>query len=347
MIQDFPNKRKRHCETGVLVNMLEYYGHQLSEPMAFGIGSGLHFIYSPFYKVQKTIYPILRVHPTDIARKVSNRLDFIYNEMSFGNDADKARHALDNLLNRNIPVGLVVNVKELDYFNVAGGGIDFNGHIFSALGKDGDNYVIADTDNRLPNDDYILLDTKVLDKIRFSPGFSAPHGKCFYIKPKTNHTLDDALLRKAIIEGINETCNRMLRIPIRSVGAKGFHYFAKDLRRWEKKYNDRDICMRLMWYYKLIERAGTGGAGYRFIYADFLKEAASLLQNETIQQDTEKMYQDAELWREFTLNCRRYLKKDNNIKIEQIADIVDSIGDIENEIFRSLDKCIKKYIYAR
>ena len=96
-----------------------------------------------------------------------------------------------------------------------------------------------------------------------------------------------------------------------------------------------------MWYYKLIERAGTGGAGYRFIYADFLKEAAELLQNDTIQVAADKMSEDAELWRNFTLYCRRYLKKDSGVTINEIADIVDSIGDMENDIFRKLDKCIK------
>lgn len=341
MIHNFPNKRNRHCETGVFVNMLKYYGQEINESLVFGIGSGLHFIYSPFYKVQNTIYPILRVRPTDVVRKASDRLNIAYHEMSFGNNVEKASRALDELLEKDIPVGLVVNVKELEYFNVAGGGIDFNGHIFSALGKEGDNYIIADTDNRLPNDDYILLDEKILRRIRFSPGFSAPHGKLFYIEPLKNYSLSTESLKDATIKGISETCNRMLRIPVWFVGAKGFYYFAKDLRKWESKYNQREISMRFMWYYKLIERAGTGGAGYRFIYADFLREVAALLQNETIESAALKMSEDAELWRNFTLYCRRYLKKDSGISINEIADIVDSIGDMENVIFRQLDKSLK------
>lgn len=344
MIHNFPNKRKRHCETGVFVNMLEYYGCEISESMIFGIGSGLHFIYSPFYKTQKTIYPILRVRPTAIVRKACDRLNISYHEMSFGNNADKASRVLDALLEKDIPVGLVVNVKELEYFNVAGGGIDFNGHIFSALGKDGDSYVIADTDNRLPNDDYILLDDKILRRIRFTPGFSAPRGKLFYIDPlQEDYSVSKETLKDSAIKGISDTCNIILRRPIWFIGAgvKGFHYFAKDLRRWESKYNPREISMRFMWYYKLIERAGTGGAGYRFIYADFLKETAKLLHDEMIDSAACKMLDNAELWRNFTLYCRRYLKKDGGVTINEIADILDSIGDMEYDIFRNLDKYIK------
>lgn len=47
MIENFPNERRMHCETGVLVNMMEYYGFTISEPMVFGIGSGLYFMYFP------------------------------------------------------------------------------------------------------------------------------------------------------------------------------------------------------------------------------------------------------------------------------------------------------------
>lgn len=343
MIHNFPNNRRRHCETGVFVNMLEYYGYEISESMVFGIGSGLHFIYSPFYKTQNTIYPILRARPTAIVRNACDRLNIPFHEMSFSNDVDKASRVLDSLLEKDIPVGLVVNVKELEYFNVAGGGIDFNGHIFSALGKDGDSYVIADTDNRLLNDDYILLDDKILRRIRFTPGFSAPHGKLFYIDPLQNYSVSTETLKKSAIKGISGTCNIILRRPIWFVGAgiRGFHYFAKDLRKWESRYSPREINMRFMWYYKLIERAGTGGAGYRFIYADFLKETATILHDEVIGSAAAKMLENAELWRNFTLCCRRYLKKDSGVTITEIADIVDSIGDMECDIFRNLDKYIK------
>ncbi|MCH5690324.1 BtrH N-terminal domain-containing protein [Niabella sp. W65] len=41
-----------HCENGVTTALLKHYGvHKLTEPMAFGIGSGLFYIQLPFMKV--------------------------------------------------------------------------------------------------------------------------------------------------------------------------------------------------------------------------------------------------------------------------------------------------------
>jgi hypothetical protein len=45
MIENYPNPRRKHCETGTFLNMLDYYGYRdISEPMAFGIGSGIYFL---------------------------------------------------------------------------------------------------------------------------------------------------------------------------------------------------------------------------------------------------------------------------------------------------------------
>lgn len=45
MIENYPNVRRRHCETGAFVSMMEFLGYKISEPMTFGIGSGLYFLY--------------------------------------------------------------------------------------------------------------------------------------------------------------------------------------------------------------------------------------------------------------------------------------------------------------
>ena len=57
MIPTFPNQRRLHCETGVLVNLLEYYGYNISEPMAFGIGGGMYFLYFPWMKLMGFVLP--------------------------------------------------------------------------------------------------------------------------------------------------------------------------------------------------------------------------------------------------------------------------------------------------
>ena len=41
MLENFPNQRREHCVTGSLQNLMQFYGVELSEDLAFGIGGGL------------------------------------------------------------------------------------------------------------------------------------------------------------------------------------------------------------------------------------------------------------------------------------------------------------------
>ncbi len=51
---EFEHLQSAHCENGVTTNLLKGAGaNKLTEPLAFGIGSGLFFIYIPFLKINK------------------------------------------------------------------------------------------------------------------------------------------------------------------------------------------------------------------------------------------------------------------------------------------------------
>ena len=337
MIEGYPNTRKRHCETGSFVSMMEYYGFELSEPMAFGIGSGLYFLYTPFLKMENTIYPIFRSWPVTVVEKAAKRLHLPYHEKRFRNHPEKATMELDALVAKGIPVGVVVNVKGLKYFNMTGNEINFNGHILTVLGKEGSNYTVADTDSRLTSDETITMDQSVLENIRFATGVAAPHGHMFYFDPLPKDFSMQVNLKQAVIAGIKETCHNMLHIPFPYFGTKGMHYFANDVRKWEQKYDHRQICIRLLWYYRVIERAGTGGAGYRFLYADFLSEVATLFENPEMNEFASMMGKTAELWRQFSLDCRRYLRKDE-ISLNEMAEKLDEISESEKEVFKRIKK---------
>ncbi|NEW60912.1 BtrH N-terminal domain-containing protein, partial [Sulfurovum sp. bin170] len=51
MIKDFKHKHSAHCESGVASLLFKHQGLDISEPMAFGLGSGLTFAYLPIVKV--------------------------------------------------------------------------------------------------------------------------------------------------------------------------------------------------------------------------------------------------------------------------------------------------------
>lgn len=50
IIENFNPFYGKHCETTVVGNLLQHCGLMLSEPMLFGIGEGLSFIYCLCYQ---------------------------------------------------------------------------------------------------------------------------------------------------------------------------------------------------------------------------------------------------------------------------------------------------------
>ena len=93
-----------------------------------------------------------------------------------------------------------------------------------------------------------------------------------------------------------------------------------------------------MWYYRLIERAGTGGSGYRYIYRDFLKEASRLFESEVLDDCANTMGLSAEHWRLFNVEGRRYIKNNDTEILKRLADIIDQIGDYEYQTFFKIQK---------
>ena len=343
MIENFPNERRMHCETGVLVNMMEYYGFKISEPMAFGIGSGLYFMYFPWLKVQDFILVVMRTRPTAIIRRFAKRMHLGFHEQSFGNNVDKAMKALDDLIAKNVPVGLASNLFGLKYLTNIGFEMDYNGHHYVVVGKEGTQYVIADTNETIPNDDYVYLEETYLRYSRFRPGISAPHGWMFHIDPLPENYSAKIDLKPAIIDGMKETCKNMVSRKLKFFGAKGIHYLANDTRKWQKKYTQKEIDNQLLWDYRVLERAGTGGSGYRYIYADFLKEAAALFQSEVLEECGNLLTNAADCWRQFTVGCTRYISR-KGVTLNELADMIDEAGNYEYQTFMKIKKDFLKNI---
>lgn len=337
MVDNFPNQRRMHCETGVIVNTLKYYDYDISEQMVFGIGGGMYFLYFPLMKVQEFVLVVMRTKPSNIIRHFAKRMNIDYYEMSFGNNIEKGTNVLNVLVDKNIPVVLVSNILGLKYLNDLGFEMDYNGHHMTVIGREGSQYVIADIDEKLPNDDYVYLEDTNLKYARFRSGLSAPHGRLFYFDPLEKDFSKNVDLKPAIISGLRETYKNMESIPFKYFGSKGIHFFAKDLRKWHEKYTEKQIDYNLLWYYRLIEQAGTGGAGYRYLFADFLKESASLFQSEILDECSAGITASTDYWRQFTVNCNRYINR-KNISLYEMADIIDEAANYEHETFINIQK---------
>src|SRR6476620_1987865 len=158
----FTHHQSAHCENGVASNLLKHNGLNISEPMVFGIGSGLFFVYLPFIKVNYAPAISYRPMPGQIFNKLAKRLKLKINRYKFSSTSNAAK-ALDENLKKNIPTGLQVGVYNLTYFPDEYR-FHFNAHNLVVYGKTDTDYLISDPVMK----SVTTLTNAELDKVRFA-----------------------------------------------------------------------------------------------------------------------------------------------------------------------------------
>ena len=139
---EFNHKQAAHCENGATSNLLRHYNIKLSEPMVFGIGSGLFFSYMPFMKVNDLPMVSFRPWPGKIFDRITKRLGLKIQRNKFQDEAE-SMEALDRNLQQGIPTGCLVGVYHLTYFPVAYR-FHFNAHNIVVIGRENGEYLISD-----------------------------------------------------------------------------------------------------------------------------------------------------------------------------------------------------------
>jgi hypothetical protein len=325
---DFKHKQSAHCENGVTSNLLNHYKIQLSEPMVFGLGSGIFFSYIPIYKLNYIPVTSFRPYPGFIFKRVTNRLGIKTRRFKFSSPLP-AMNELDALLEKNIPVGMLVGVFYLSYFPKEFR-FHFNAHNLVVFGKEENTYFISDP--VMENVETLTYDE--LAKVRFAKGTYPPKGRMYYIAV-VPEKID---LKKAIVKAIKQASKHMLGIPINWFGVKGIRYMAKRLKNWPEKLGEKKASLYLGQVIRMLEEIGTGGAGFRFIYAAFLQEAAAELEQPWLLDVSKDMTAVGDKWREFAYYAARTFKKrgEGQYSYSQLSDLLMTIADQEEAVFRKL-----------
>ena len=285
----FQHHQSAHCESGVTSNLLYHYGLKVSEPLAFGIGSGLFFAHIPFIKVNGIPATTYRVWPGQIFKKCMSRLDISYTMKSFRTEKD-AFDTLDQLLEQQIPV--------MDYTTT------------------------------ISKEDLTLA--------RFAKGVPEPNGKIYYI----NKIPSQINIESAIFKGIKQTSSWMTKIVIPIFGAKGISYLANKLIQYPNKYDQRKTIQYLGNIIRMQEEIGTGGAGFRFMYAAFLQEASKILNRTELSDTSKRLTAIGDLWRNFAYESGKICKQRTTelATFNELAALLKDISKQELNLFNELFK---------
>ncbi len=323
----FQHDHFAHCESGVMSLMLRHYGLAISEPMVFGLSAGLMFAYIPFIKLGGMPLIAYRSMPRGIIKGLQKNLGIKMKMRTFSK-AEKGTEVLDLLLKQGKLVGAQTSVFWLPYFPPEMQ-FHFNGHNLLVYGKEENDYLISDPVFENP----VRCAGEALQKARFVKGVMAPKGLLYY--PEfVPEKIDFA---RVLPKVIRKNAKVMLKTPLPIAGVSGIRAVARKIAKLSRK-NPRYASLFLGHIVRMQEEIGTGGAGFRFIYASFLQEAATILNSSTLHESSEKMTAVGDSWREFALMIAKAIrnKQGNTIDFTAISLKLQTVADEEAEVYKQL-----------
>lgn len=321
-----------HCESGTVTAILRHHGMDITEPMVFGIAGGLFFGY---LKMPMFHFPsvIVRTRPGDIRKKFAARTGVRFKSYRFSNPKE-AEAELDRLLDQNQPVAVQVDFFFMDYFP-SWYRVHINVHFVTVIGKEGNKYLVSDSYHPKVAE----IDREALLKGRFAGGTMAPKGFMYY---PVEVPLDFDR-EKAVLQGLKSTTYNMLKIPLPFLGVKGIRRFADKITEWPEYARDNDhLAHEIFKINVLLEDQGTGGAGFRFIFASFLREASELLKKPELYDLSRRMLSIGDGWREISLFATKIAKNRDlgQDRLKEFGEMIGERADLEESFFKDLRKII-------
>ena len=324
----FEHRQSAHCETGVAANLMSHYGLDVNEAMAFGIGSGLFFGYLPFIRLNHLPLTTYRITTGGILKRLTKRLGVTLRMTQFRNPR-KAMDELDRKLDEGVPVGCQTGGYWLPYFPQAYR-FHFNMHNLVVIGREGDDYLISDPIFETP----VHCHRRDLVKARFAKGALAPKGKMYFVEGVPTA----ADFPRAVKRGMREVGRTMLKAPVSLIGVKGIRKLARQVELWPKKFSPEKARLYLGQVIRMQEEIGTGGAGFRFIYAAFLQQASEVLALPRVRELSAEMTAIGDRWRQFAVsgarNCKGRARPEDSY--DAMAATVRECADREAAVYREL-----------
>lgn len=328
----FQHRQSAHCESGVMASLLSHAGLPMSEPMAFGLASGLAFAYLPIVKLSGMPLIAYRMPPKHLIKTLSKRLGARLHSRTFGNP-EQGRRELDALLDSGRLAGLQSSVFWLPYFPPEMR-FHFNAHNLLAYGRDGDDYLISDPVFEEP----VRCAAADLQKARFAKGALAAKGLMYWLDEVPLEQDWEKLVRQSVLS----TTRILDGMPLPWIGIRGIQHLAKQIEQLDPaqaKYNR----LYLTHIVRMQEEIGTGGAGFRFMYASFLQEAGELIGAATLQQASTQLTAIGDDWRQFASACVRASRSKGEVPdFRPIADSLRSIALQERELMKELGAWAKR-----
>lgn len=326
--EKFQHRHAAHCESGVTSTLLTHYGGvQVSEAMVFGLSSAMSFAYLPFVKFGGFPLIAYRMPPKFILKNAVKPFGSRFRFETFRKPEDGMRR-LDELLAQGHVVGMQTSAFWLPFFP-KDMRFHFNAHNLMVYGKEGDEYLISDP----VSEETQRCASADLQRARFATGLMAPKGLLYYPEPLRATVVTAQDIRRAIKKTV-----RIMLGPVPIVGVRGIRMLAGKVAKLDA--TDKLSQNYVGHIVRMQEEIGTGGGGFRFLYAAFLQEAAAITGVQELNALSERMTAIGDGWREFALKAVRMIKGREAFDPAVLAAMLRKQADDEEEFFRNLKRAV-------
>ena len=338
MVENYKHQMRAHCESGTASALLSHGGFKISEAMCLGISGAMMFGY---FKTKNMPFPTIAVRnqPIKIFKELEKQFRISFN-ISRINNPEKADEALNDLISNGSLPSVQVDFFYMSYIPKHARA-DFNGHFVIVTEKTEDGYIVSD-----PYAPVLApVPIKNMELARHAKGDFAPKGLMIHVDPiPENKIPSDELIKKAIKNGIIKTCKYMLKVPMSFIGVSAIRKWAEDLKNWSDYCDDTEMLShRIMMINVLLEDRGTGGGGFRYMYASFLQEAAEIFKSDELADFSSRMMENGDKWRAVSLHAARMGKKRDfsKEKMDELKQLILTRADEEEVFFKDLFAFIK------
>ncbi len=319
-----------HCVTGSLRHIYVYNEHPLNEDLLLGLGGGVGFIY---WHTKGTL-PFVggRANARGEFEPLVGERTGVDIQAFTTSSARKAEKTLLEVLENGQPVMIHVDMGFLPYFDFGGSDYHFGAHVVVVCGYDAEarSVLIADRDKAL-----YTVSMEDLERARGSTYKPFPPKHQWY-------TFDFSAKRwptpGEVRQAILEQARGMLSPPIRNFGVPGIRKTVKRMRQWPEILSDSDLRFTMFNTYIMIDaEGGTGGGIFRYMFAQFLREAADIAQDARLNQSADAFEQIGDRWQDVAEIFKRGWEADDPADIlEAVEKPMLEIADLEEDTWGRL-----------
>ncbi len=314
----------QHCETTATGTLLRHLGTDLSEPMLFGLGEGLGFIY---WNMKGMNFPFLggRVKPDELTRKITGNLGLLLRTQETSS-AEKAWSGVRRFLDQGVPVGLKLDCYHLEYF---ANPIHFAGHYVAIYGYDEKRAYLVDTQ---PQGSLVSTSLESLASARAEKGPMSSRHLSYTLSGSVEKSEPELVLYQAI----SRNARTYLEAPISNMGYRGIAKTGRALEEWLTAHPGSG--KELVTLASVMERGGTGGALFRNLYRDFLYESDLLKPSDILKEAQASFVIIAKNWTEVSRLIHRAGETEDILSLKEATVKLEWLSKEERKVMGLLTR---------